>query len=425
MEVSNVRPIAILAAYLSLSTLLTCSILRTLYRMSNHSRARQANARHQPLRSRQLLIFAGLAVICLGITWFYMLSFFTFSYQEWAHKEDVVLPTGLWGPGGVFGGGKDKVRLHLGPWLRDTKLFREAWETVLDGSIRFWWSQHIFLITMAWSVYLGIEGNRCKIPHLWAFMLLGQIVAISFAMNLSFVAMLLSEPDALEGVTSSNIGSYTTNMARKSAAMIESEPFAKQDSVQERDKRQGNHSDIPPKAQLMALAPTLTVRIPSMFNRISYAGSLFLTSISVLLIPFSVHTPLFMYLLAVPHVILFLPIVLPSTWEQTKLRTGFNDWTSIPAYRLVTHLSIVLYVKATISALLDGRSEVVERVLQELYSHPAVSSVGWDVILCCISAFLWMSFHGPDSWMMLRNSLILTLQKNEPRLAATAPSKTE
>lgn len=158
MEVSNIRPIAILAAYLSLSALLTCSILRTLYRISKNSRARQSNPSHQRLRSRHLLIFASLAVICLGITWFYMLSFFTFSYQEWAHKEDVALPMGLWGPSGVFDGGKDKIGLHLGLWLRDTKLFREAWETVIDGSIRFWWSQQIFLITMAWSVHLGIEG---------------------------------------------------------------------------------------------------------------------------------------------------------------------------------------------------------------------------------------------------------------------------
>ena len=256
-------------------------------------------------------------------------------------------------------------------------------------------------------------------------MLLGQIVAISFAMNLSFVAILLSESDALESATSSNIESDATNMARKNAAMTESEPFTEQNGVQERDKRQGNHSDVLPKAQLMALAPPFTVRIPSMFNKISYTGSLFLTSISVLLIPFSVHTPFFMYLLAVPHVILFLPIVLPSTWKQTKLHIDSAESTSVPAYRLVSHLSLVLYVKATFSALLDGQSGLVERVLQELYSHPAVSSVGWDVILCCISAFLWISFHGPDSWMMLRNSLRFDLQRNEPRLAAPTPSKTE
>src|SRR5271154_6259259 len=35
-------------------------------------------------------------------------------------------------------------------------------------------------------------GRRQNIRHLWAFLLLGQIVAISFAMNLFFLAVLLT-----------------------------------------------------------------------------------------------------------------------------------------------------------------------------------------------------------------------------------------
>jgi hypothetical protein len=49
--------------------------------------------------------------------------------------------------------------LALGRWLKDTKLFREAWEIAVEKSARYWWTQQIFFGTAAWSVFLGIEGD--------------------------------------------------------------------------------------------------------------------------------------------------------------------------------------------------------------------------------------------------------------------------
>ena len=160
MEATSIRPIAILTSYLSLAALLTGLNLRTIYQANKRARAQPAPSTLRPPRNTHLFIFGTLALISLGTTWYYMLSFFAFSYRDWAHENDLPLPIGLWGTRGLLAGGRDAVGLHLGPWLRDTKLFREAWEAVLDGSIRFWWSQQIFIVTTAWSVFLGIEGAR-------------------------------------------------------------------------------------------------------------------------------------------------------------------------------------------------------------------------------------------------------------------------
>ena len=159
MEASNVRPIAILASYLSLAFLLTVQITRTLRPISKRSRSQKATSAIQQPQAKHLVIFATLAVVSLSTTWYYMLAFFTLSYRTWANEASLALPNGFWGSGGILSGGEDIVGLHLGAWLKDTTLFRDAWETVIDGNIRFWWSQQIFLITMAWSVYLGIEGT--------------------------------------------------------------------------------------------------------------------------------------------------------------------------------------------------------------------------------------------------------------------------
>ena len=86
-----------------------------------------------------------------------MLAFFTLSYETWARNNNVPLPAGL---DVLLARNEDGGVLHLGAWLRDTKLFKAACETVIDGPARFWWSQQIFLITIIWSVFLGVEG-----PH--------------------------------------------------------------------------------------------------------------------------------------------------------------------------------------------------------------------------------------------------------------------
>ncbi|KAL4731379.1 hypothetical protein ACLX1H_000345 [Fusarium chlamydosporum] len=106
-----------------------------------------------------------------------MFCFFQWSYQQWesTHLE------------------KLDSELHLGEWLRDTTLFKQAWVSTLEQPPRAWWSLQIFAFCAIWSVMLAWQDKKRRVPHLWIFMLLGQIVAISFAANLSFLAFLVFE----------------------------------------------------------------------------------------------------------------------------------------------------------------------------------------------------------------------------------------
>lgn len=190
-------------------------------------------------------------------------------------------------------------------------------------------------------------------------MLLGQIVAVSFAMNLSFLAVLLYDP----------------------------EPGDKRRPQYERDTGY----------------PTRTLHVFFSIHTLYFA--LGATFASVFYIPSFVGTSSFLYLLAVPHVLLFLPVIIPERWRQSNLTLDGQSRTAsgvINIYRLAVGPSIVLLVRATYLALRDQESGGALAIFNELRSHPAVSSVGWDVILCFLSSASWASVNYTSSWRMLK-----------------------
>jgi hypothetical protein len=80
-------------------------------------------------------------------------------------------------------------------------------EIVAERARRAWWGEQLDLATVAWGMLLGIEGRRRKIPHLWAFMMLANVVSLSFAQNLFYIAMLLTPvplPDNVKELTKSS-----------------------------------------------------------------------------------------------------------------------------------------------------------------------------------------------------------------------------
>lgn len=147
----NLRPIAILTSYLCLAFALTALILRTLYQIRTIPRPSQETRTLSRNHRLQIQIIGILAVTSLAVTWSYMFKFFTLSYRTWARDRGI---------SDAFR--ENSAQLYWGQWLKETSLFRDAWETVTEESKRFWWSQQILLITTAWSVYLGIEGRISK-----------------------------------------------------------------------------------------------------------------------------------------------------------------------------------------------------------------------------------------------------------------------
>jgi hypothetical protein len=155
---SNLRPLSIFGGYLILASALTVLIsYSVLYKASRALPPSQDTRQRQSNREKHVQFFAILALISLVTTWYHMLQYFGLSYRVWAHEMGEPVPPTLWGENGYIAFGT--LRLALGRWLKDTSLFRDAWEIVTERSRRYWWSQQIFLGAAAWSVFVGIEGK--------------------------------------------------------------------------------------------------------------------------------------------------------------------------------------------------------------------------------------------------------------------------
>lgn len=138
----NYRSLSILVIYLLVCASLTGYIACSLYARQRY--LRQHGAKRE--EHRYIPVFVALAALSLGATWYYMFSFFAYSYRDWACRTGSV-------------GTAPLTARDIELWLRDTKLFQEAWGAVVESPWRFWWSEQIFLWTTGWSLFLGVSGK--------------------------------------------------------------------------------------------------------------------------------------------------------------------------------------------------------------------------------------------------------------------------
>lgn len=176
------------------------------------------------------------------------------------------------------------------------------------------------LIILVLARAQGIRG-------LWWFMILGQIVSISFASNLSFLAVLA-----------------------------------------------GRRTPPPGKSPASTQAPS-NGRSDVLIHIL-----LVITAVCAALVPFAHAQREFMPVLLVPHVLGFAPLI-------TRLRP-----TGSATYLTATAMAAVLLAQTTAKVVSEGSS--VGDLVTVLHEHPAVSSVGWDVILCWFSYGMWYALEG-------------------------------
>ncbi|KAH8999916.1 hypothetical protein EDB86DRAFT_2908315 [Lactarius hatsudake] len=130
-------------------------------------------------RNASSWIYAGLALASFGYTWYYMISFMQWSFTDYERSA------------GVLKNGTEPMGLvRVANWLWNTALFEQAWTIVCDGPLRWWWSEQLCLFTVGfWTIFLQTKGKEHGVKRVWAYMLLGQLVAISVATNLFFLAL--------------------------------------------------------------------------------------------------------------------------------------------------------------------------------------------------------------------------------------------
>lgn len=186
----------------------------------------------------------------------------------------------------------------------------------------------------------NLVGVRRGIRHTWVFMLIGQIVAISFATNLFFLALLLSPPASPAPSTNASrrskwLGPWLINLVATLATLLSASALS--------DEEYWHGKDGKP----------------------------------------------FMPVLMIPHIALMvLPIaraILPAQYS-TDDDVGFAG----KVYKYLWSLTIfgggIIWVKVTGVAY---RYAGLYGMMNALLEHPAVSSVGFDVVFCWMSWITW------------------------------------
>ncbi|PHH60131.1 hypothetical protein CDD81_2089 [Ophiocordyceps australis] len=298
----NARPLAIFAGYLATAAMLTMACLAMIVRPARPRRHGSALA---------MALFSLLAALSLASTWYYMFSFFHSSYLDWKTAQH--LPP--------------HAPLRLGDWLRDSALFKQAWAATLQTPGRAFWALQIFGFCANWSLTLAVQGTRKGIARLWVFVLLGQVVAISFAMNLSFLAML------------SHASGPTKHVKTKADA----------NESKARPSRGRDAASLTCQYALLGVSIALGLALPDTFS-----------------------SPRFMWLLMIPHILAFASLLLP-----TSLRCSEVPWLA----KLASQLVIVAFATTRLTSYGDAADA--------LFAHPAVSSVGSDVLCCWLSYAAW------------------------------------
>ncbi|PLB44088.1 hypothetical protein P170DRAFT_450302 [Aspergillus steynii IBT 23096] len=326
--------------YLSLAIFLVFICFRPIY-LRYQARQHQ-NDWAPPYRHRHLALFVFLAGLSLGTTWYHMIRLFAHSYNSWAASPD----------GLPYWGGETSLITRLGLWLHKTYVFQEAWETVSENPSRFWWSGQIFGWTIGWSLFLGITGRRYHIPHVWVFMLVAQGVSVSFAANLFFAAIIVSS--------------------------------------------QPNEKDVS-----LVWHPQLLYEL----------GPVALSILYTVAVPTFAYKQGFMPILLVPHLLVFIPCVLGPRGSSVpakpdKAQFNYTTQRYVKFLQYVAAVSVALQGYLTILMLQHmgtdvPHNNVARYLLDTMYVHPACSSVSWDVIMCTLSAFVWMIVHKFDMSQML------------------------
>lgn len=195
---------------------------------------------------------------------------------------------------------------------------------------------------------LIFSGRRRNIPRLWAFFSLSQILPVSFTQNLFYLALL----------------------------------------------QHGGSAQPSP-------VPTQTLRLLR-YLIAAYCGCL-------LILPMAASGPWLMPLVLLTRIILSLPLLLPKGGKadiSSEVEKNKSEVAKSRKVRRDFQTQIVLSVTACL--LIQGYAafksgSTLGTLTWTVFEHPAVSSLGCDMILSLISGLIWRRMQQPAVQPALRN----------------------
>lgn len=453
---SNLRPLAIFAAWASTIFALTGLVGSFIYRGDASLPPSQATRHRESRRWKHIQIFGILAALSCLVAFYFEADCLILSYKVWALERGEQLPTALWGEHGIFGDDENTVELQLGRWAHDTFPMVELYDIVFEKSRRAWWSQQLLLGATAWSVFMSIEGSqlpdisyivnytvlipaagrRRNIPYLWAYNILSHLVGQSFAQNLFYLAILVTPVSFSQHKEESHPPQARKRVGASNSSTL-SRGLHKAENVAENAGRSAVDRVWNGFSGLFPSKPASWVPHPAL-----YLLPLAIDYIAIFLTSFAANTASFATIIAIHNGVLFYPLVLdrivPEKWGTTYTSSHNAHRAYTRVFKFISVASFILYSNATLVALLDNTpdshrhrhsmffihveehrsklergSTALAKVLGALNDHPAVGRAGWDVLLCGVSLVVWAAVRGLDVGGMLESSAIMSKARKE------------
>jgi hypothetical protein len=152
---------------------------------STHTRSKHA------IEHRRLALFIGLGLLSSFIAIFTKVNWLVSSYRHWQTANNVVHVNTVWRSYTMTLSDKG---LQLGSWYRDNRIWHQYFYGILENPALFSMVSQALVAMIPFSLFVGIESLHRNIPWVFSlgFVVLGQIVGISAAMNFFFAALILT-----------------------------------------------------------------------------------------------------------------------------------------------------------------------------------------------------------------------------------------
>ncbi len=302
-------------------------------------------------------------------------------------------------------------------WLAEADLYTYLLRLPVATSRNYWWQQSLDLAAIAFALYLSLVGHRRKMPHLWAYAVVAQIVGLSVAMNMFF------------------LGVIATPIPRPKKVTRQTQPLI----LSRLDKMLKNVAEKPE-----GWAPNQSVYIASSFAAFA--------AIAVTPTAFDTTTfiPVALLSKVLPWLPLALPYIVPTSFGTVHASAANRDRTTTNTFRIISAISFILYAKAMSYAIIyndpseryydpkwldplhyshnrgdwERTSTTVGRIFAVVFgrysSHPVMTKIGYDVLMTGASLCAWAMIRGTDANLMLKNLGIAALGDEAGKVSGMA-----
>lgn len=170
----NYTGAAIFVAYIVAALVLSFTILKMIY-----NRAQASIAHIAPARYRLVQVLGFCALLSFVVLSGNMLGFLIASYQAWETAVDTrTLQTA-------------DLNRNIWQWMTTSSLFLDFAKSLCNSPGGFYWSKKALSATLYSYILVGCLEQIYQTHRAWIFIMLAQILPISFSLNLFFIYLLL------------------------------------------------------------------------------------------------------------------------------------------------------------------------------------------------------------------------------------------